>query len=447
MRMRTRHKGTLTAGCKPVEWVVAIKNGKDPAGQARNLRRIKFVNKDADSVFVVNPVILPKGTKDARGVRVNCYADTRGTKYAFLEKVKLPATLYVEGLRTSSKVKDIGFEYQFFKGDKALCGASALGTVVDVKADFDIPRGSGAEFEDHRKMLVRSSGSAKVEPTPAIRVDARWTYRNEEKHFKAPKRKSTSFTAPNQVSGARAGENVLLRLDPKPAALKGQIIEATLKATCTAPTRVQLAKPFTPPGATPLLAPRAKFSLDLFNFLIEYEMLDQFGAGITLETAWGGAVPVCRENIAAVLRSPIARVNTYIRRKLRHTPNWKRKSDGQINDRIKVRELPNTVLTEVVKGQRRFVRPLLRRITPNGPLLMDLGRRGTHNWFVGVHRKGKVYDGRGLVESLKTGQGAGFPQVTANTFNARVVGRQAVGAGARPIVSLSFRGFYTVVLR
>jgi hypothetical protein len=443
MRMKTRNKGVVIACCDPIEWVVAVKNKDDPPGELRNLRKISFVNPDADSVYVVNPVLVADG-KDARGQRVNGYSDTNDTAFRFLEKVPLPADLYIEGLRRSSGKNDIGFEFQFFKGETALCGGGALGTVVALDATFQIPEGNGAPFKDHQKMLVKAKGTAKAKLKPRLNVDKEWSYRDETAPFAKPTEWKSSFLAPNQVSADRDDE-VVFEINPRAAKLRGQIIEAFIEAICTAPTTVQLDAPFQGPPPTVLYQPRKKFVLDLFNFRIVYEMLDQFGDGIKAESAWGGCTPVCRENIGSVLRSPLPRVHAHIQQNLKHTPNWKVKRDGTINDRIKVKKLSIKVITEVVAGQRRFLAPLLVPITPTAPVLMDLGPGGTHIWFVGVKRR-HVYDGSAREEEFRTGQGAGFPQVTANTFSARVVDRHPVGAGANPRIDLSFQGFYTVVL-
>lgn len=144
---------------------------------------------------------------------------------------------------------------------------------------------------------------------------------------------NSKFLAPNQVSAGRDDE-VVFETNPQPAKLRGQIIEAFIDATCTAPTRVRATAPFTAPGPTAFLEPRKGFVLNLFNFQIQYEMLDQFGGSIKGESAWDGCVPVCRENMASVLQSPLPPVNAHIRTHLKHTPNWKPKRSGTINDRI-----------------------------------------------------------------------------------------------------------------
>lgn len=444
MKMETRHEGAVNAGCDPIEWVVAVKNQGDPAGEARNLRRISFRNPDADSVYVANPVLVADGT-DARGSRVNGYSDTNGTAFRFLVKVPLPANLYLEGVRRSSGTNDIGFEYQFYKDDQPLCGAGALGTVVEVDATFTVPDGRGAPFDDHQKMLVQARGLGEAALNPRLGADKEWSYRDNTTPFARPTAWRSRFRAPNQVSPNRDDE-VVLEMNPTAAKLRGQIIEAFTEATCTAPTTVQLSAPFVGPPATALLQPRRNFVLNLFNFRIVYEMLDQLGGDIKTESAWGGCTPVCRENIRSVLRSALPPVNAHIRRNLKHTPNWKAKTSATINDRIKVKNLRNTVITQVVGGQRRFLAPLLAPITPTAPVLMDLGAGGTHIWFVGVKRGRRAYDGRGNEENFRTGTGAAFPQVTANTFEARVVARAPVGGGANPRIDLSFQGFYSVVL-
>jgi hypothetical protein len=293
-------------------------------------------------------------------------------------------------------------------------------------------------------MLVHADGSAKAALKPGLNVDKKWSYRGDTAPFSDPAEWDSKFLAPNQVSADRDDE-VVFEINPQPPKLRGQIIEAFIDATSTAPTRVRLTAPFSAPGPTAFLEPRKNFVLNLFNFLIEYEMLDQFGDSLAGESAWNGCVPVCRENIASVLQSPLPPVNAHIRTHLKHTPNWKPKSSGAINDRIKVERLSNIVVTESVAGQRRFLAPLLGAITPTTPVLMDLGG-GTHIWFVGVKKKTRVYDGRGRAEDFKTGQGAGFPQVTANTFSARVVARNPVGAGLNPRIDLSFQGFYNIDL-
>ena len=447
MKMRTRNLGDVTAGCDPIEWIVAKKNSGDAPGMAPNLRKITFVNPEADSVYVAKPVIIPSGTS-ALGVRINGYSDTTGTAFRFEKKVPLPASLYIEGVKESGSINDIGFEFQFFAKDEAKCGAGALGSVVALKATFDVQRGSGARFRKRQKMLVLAKGEGEAELKPRITADKEWSYRGQSAPFARPTALKSSFRAPNQVSTAASGDEVIFKVKPRRRKLRGQLLEAHLDAICTAPTRVRIVRRPAPTPATPLLRPRANNVLNLLKVRAVYEMLDQFGASIKTDSAWGGSRPVTRENIGNVLTSPLAPLRRHIRRNLRHTPNWKVKTNARISDLIQVKRLSNRVLTEVRGGQRRFLAPLLSTTPaiPNGPILMNLSAPGRHIWFVGVRNRSTVHDGRGRSESFSTGSGTGFPQVTRNTFVARVVDRNVVGTGPRPIIELSFQAFYTIVL-
>lgn len=391
--LKTRDINTVSPACDPVTFIVSMNNDDDdnngtrdyrdaalPAGED-NLRQFTFNLAGASKVFIGEPVMVQGGTTAVgRGKRVRAYTAAR-QPFVFNRVYNTPVTMFLEGVKTSTNRLDFGFEYDYRDdADKHICGPGAQGTVVRGNARFSAKAGSGTAFNTNKKMLITGVGNAKSKWVPAGYTPA-WSY-NGTAVLATPNANDTRFTAGTTITpaGGLNSEVLLARVQEA-----GLIIEAHVPVNITAPVHAQEYQgwingaPIDSPSATRWHdANRGRFSL--FSTSADYHLQDQFRQRIKT-SAWAGRQVQVRENIGRVLVSTIPAVQNWINRSLRWTRRWKSKSNGEINDRLRVQLAPKSLIIQRrAAGGQEFIAPM-RAV---GGVMMNLGAN-THQWEASVN--------------------------------------------------------------
>jgi hypothetical protein len=159
--------------------------------------------------------------------------------------------------------------------------------------------------------------------------------------------------------------------------------------------------------------------LNLFREEVSYHLQDQFQQNIR-QSAWGkGKKVTIRENIGDILTSPIPRVLDWIRTELKWTAKWKSKTNGQIEDKLRLQQLPINKILNPGNTSAEF-HPSLQAV---GGVVMNIGAN-THDWQASV-------DGT-----------RPFFTVTRNTFSSSIfqVCNSAVNRCGAPAINPRRRG-------
>jgi len=476
LRLSTADIGAISVNCTPVTFIVSKNNDNALETVEDNGRRFDFSAPGAIKVLVAEPEIRGTGNT-AVPSRVKGWKDSQMTQpFVFNRFHNIPAggavTMYLEGKKTSSSINDIVFEIQFNDANnQTVCGQPAQGTVVEVNPKFNAQAGGGSRFSAQNKMLIRGRGNVKATVRPNIPQETEWTYGPyRTTPFADASVLETTFDAPERITRLANIDQHRVKFTLRARGVTGrQTIEGTIPVNLTAPVRLSLPNNRRIAGRpTNFVAPRKNGSLSLINVRFRYVMLDQTGEPIR-RSAYAGCAPVTRENIGdpGVLVSIIPQLNNYIRRNLRHTPKWKIKRDGRINDTIRVFNVKNSLITfrnSSTGGQRRFANeitgwnPVTRRFHPIGRILMQVATGQSHIWVLGVkdrepnQRRSRVFSGRGHTDRFRSPlssfiYGSGFPPATRNRFHVRTIDFRLVGAGTSRNPHLRFSPTYTVHLQ
>jgi hypothetical protein len=433
--LRTRDIGSVPVTCNSEVFISSLNNDDDndngtpdhretlPLKKGRratvpenNLREFIFDVPEATRVYIAEVALIPSNDI-AVGSRVRAYKDDKSTPFKFGDN-QVPVTMYLEGKAQSPSANDIGFEYQYFKDDgSTVCGGFVQGTIVRADSSLAVATGKGTPFSRHHKMLITGDSQGTATVAPAGLVAPEWTYDAPGGTFSTPTELATDFTAPVTFTpAARMGDDRLrLTLTATATNPANQVIEANVPVNLTAARSLRLRGDAVRERPTGLMnAGRGRF--DLFNWLVQYDILDQTEISIK-ESAYAGRQPQAQENIGSVLTSPIPEVQTQIGI-LEHSPTWTDQSDGVLSDRIKALDWSKDVIVVTNNGQRRFHSGL----RSEGDILMHVAPPNTHIWELSVN-------GEGIVEA------------TNNRFASTVI--QVIGQGAQQI---NIRSRYRVVL-
>ena len=361
----------------------------------------------------ISDVLTVANNMTAVGTRVRGYKADRRTAFAFNAmhptSAANPLKMYLEGIATSGQVNDIGFEYQYFKNDQPLCGGRAQGTVVDVSANFTVPRGRGTNFASNRKMLITATGQASATKAPANVGQHEWTY-DVPANVNLPTTAQLATSVVAQSNRTAALDQDQLRFKVK---ITGQVIEAHFPVNITSPTHTEIRRRRRSFNVQTdwLDANRGRFDL-VPTVRIRYRILDQFNTSIH-DSAYGTRMPQIRENIGAVLTSPVPAVQTWITMPplagLSWTPNWINKPAGTFTDRIRALNVNKSLVTVRLPGNRLAFDPALRAV---GGVLMQVAPPATHIWQLSVN-------------------GAGVVNGTLNTFSSMVSQTRLRGGGTQ----------------
>jgi hypothetical protein len=448
---KSRDLFPIAVGCDPIVFIVSLNDDDEnetgapdytktlPLTDAKgalveedNLRQFDFNLPNAAKVEIAQVVELPT-SKPAVGKtkRVRAYESDKKTPFKF-GKRQVPVTMYLEGVRQpSAKLNDIGFEYQYFKDQDAkvgLCGGTAIGTVVKVAADFKAESSGGASFKKKNKMLIVGEAVASAKVIPAEVVTPEWSTDDPLGTFSAPQALQTDYEAGPVASAAGSRPLVKVKLTGVATKPPGQVIEASIPVIASAPSRLRLKQGAVNSKKTAIWADPQPGTLDLIDIHFPYEILDQEGALIHADVAYAKRVPAVRENIRAVLTSPLPAVQAWIAAGLKATTDWIDKANGEINDHIEISGLSTDLITTSVKGRRSFD----NAISNVGDVLVDIPAGSSHIWYLGV-RKPKDALVWGVVPA------------SHNQFSATVT-KVKSGGGGTVILSIQITSFYQVVL-
>jgi hypothetical protein len=324
-----------------------------PLHHQNRLHKITFGKVDdtktADRVFIHAPK-MTNSSKTALGKngRVKAFGPDPKTPFKFDREYALPVTLYLDGTKASKAQDDFGFAYEYrTKNGKTICSAQARATVVDIQINFSPHAGRGSAFENHNKMLITASGAITAHITPNDIIqnadNIRWRY-DGDGQFEQPNRIKTRFRAGTTPTPSDIPNGHALRLQITKA---GQMIEAQIPVTITAPMRARADKGWinksgeSGKGGKPIRSAwidRKTPRFSLFDTSISYQILDQFGAPIK-DSAWAGRIVQIRENIGAVLSSPLPRMQNWINNSLNWNPDWIDKPSGRFTDHLGASEI------------------------------------------------------------------------------------------------------------
>jgi hypothetical protein len=368
----------ISVTCSPVVFIVSLNDDKD------DMRQFDFNLASSPKVAIQQVVEIPS-SKPAVGPtrRVLAYEADKKTPFKFGLRT-VPVTMYLQGVRRpSARPDDIGFEYSYYKDQAAkqeLCGATAVGTVLKVDPAFDVNPFGGASFQKRNKMLIDGEAEARVKVTPAGIVTPQWSTDDPLGVFSAPQSFQTHYDAgvvPTPPGNQGYVRVTLTGVATQPA---GQAIQETIPVTLSAPTILQLGAGATSPAQNVVAANTGTGVLDLLAVSFPYEILDQNGVSIHAETAYAKRVPAIRENIRAVLSSPISPIQNWIATGLKSTNDWIDKISGKFTDRIEITSLDKDWIVVLVKGQRRFI----AAADHPGAVIIEIPPPSTHIWYLGV---------------------------------------------------------------
>ena len=448
MEFKTRDLVSISVSCDPITFIVSLNDDddnnsgapdytkklplKDKSGaivQEDNLRQFDFNMPGAASVEISQ--VVDRNTQKpvvGSGKRVRAYKEDKQTPFSFgLHPV--PVTMYLEGVnQPSPKLDDIGFEFEYFKdqqGKHSLCGHTAVGTVVKVAADLIVQSSKGADFKKNNKMLITSQGKATVTVTPAGSMKPEWFTDDPLGTFDDAKAFTTRYEAgPGENQG-----RVRVKLTAASTNPAGQVIDAWIPVTASAPSHLQLKSGAQSSVTTVVSSDAGTGSLDLISIVFPYQILDQDRELLQQSTAYGERVPVVRENIKAVLTSPLPAIQSWIATGLKHTADWIDKPGGEIDDRIEITGLNKDYLVVPKTTPWRFS-ALVDHV---GGVVMEIPAGSSHIWFLGV----KDPKAPGIVWGVKPG--------TNNTFSSTVTAIQTAGRGAsRRVREIEITSSYNV---
>ncbi len=403
--------GALSVRCQPFTFITSLNDDDDnqdrqvdrrgaiAAAFEDNLRRFDFDHPGASEVYVAAPVRVPDQTP-VLNVRVRAYQADKSTPFDFTRNHAVPVTMYLEGIQTSSRREDIGFEYNYFLANgQTLCGDAPTGTIMEVRARFRTRGGGGAPFDRHRKMLIGGRGEGNASVEPATIGTTTWSYDGD----------ATLATPDQLVTGFRAGltftppvliDGHRLRFEVDEG---GQRIRASHPVNLTAAQHLSANRSgfqYTSPWYN---ANRGRFTL-IPTRRIRYTILDQARRPIR-ESAYAGRKPQIRENIGNVLTSPIPAVMAWIRNDLNWTRDWKDKTGGRFTDRIQALDISKDPFTQSVAGRVSF-HPSLQVV---GGVLMQVMPPATHEWQLSINGDAIAVGTRNpfssVVNATRQGQG------------------------------------------
>jgi len=392
-KLNTRDVNAVLPLCAPVSFIVSLNDDDDNANGKKdfrdaplpvpedNLREFTFKLPGAGKVFIGEPVFVKGGnTAVGLGKRVRAYTPA-GQPFAFNQVYNTPITFYMEGVKKSKARQDFAFEYDYrTAADKHICGPGAQGTVIKGEVTFSVSAGSGTSFNTNKKMLITGVGKAKSKWKPAGYTPT-WSYGGTAV-LATPNRPNTRFTAGAVITPPAGLNSQILKATVQEA---GLLIEAHVPVNITAPVHAEEYRGWingqaidSPSATTWHDANKGGFSL--FNTRIDYHLQDQFRQRIKT-SAWAGRKVQVRENIGRVLVSPIGTVQNWINTKLSWTRNWKKKNNGEINDRLRVRNAPKSLIVQPTPGgQLEFIASLRTA----GGVMMNVGTN-THQWEASVN--------------------------------------------------------------
>jgi len=260
-------------------------------------------------------------------------------------------------------------------------------------------------------MLVTATATATATLKPNVGATYAWTY-DGDGTFTPNNGATTRFDAGTTfTTAAQVGHRVRVAVT-----VGKQVLRASRKVTLTAPRELKASGRFKAGFnyTTGLIRPgQTKVTLAPRKAKVRYQILDQFKKPIH-DSAYGGKAPQVRENIGAILTSPLARMRTALTAR-RATPiwqsGWANKKKGSFNDALKFLKLPALHLMEKLPGGWRWDPAL-------GAAVLSLGN-ATHAWELSV-----------------SGQVA--KQATWSTFGTNELARQAANR------SRSYRSVYRV---
>lgn len=421
----TRDVGSVTAACRQVPFIVSLNDDDDNANRRPdlsertnpatedNVREFVFTHPTADAVFISDVLVVADNTS-AVGSRVRGYKSDRRSAFAFNSmhptSAANPLKMYLEGIKASDRANDIGFEYQYFRNNRPLCGGGSQGTVIDVNANFNVAAGGGTNFSRHRKMLITATGQASATVGPANAGRHIWTY-DVAGNVGLPtaNQLNTNVVARANVTASNRLDQDQLRFNVR---IAGQAVEAHFPINLTSPQHTSISGSRGFNFQTGWLdANRGSFT-PIPTRRIRYRMLDQFRASIH-DSAYGTRMPQIRENIGTVLTSPIRSVQTWINTPppvgLSWTRAWINKPRGTFTDMIQALNVNKNLVVVTAPGGRRMFDPVLR--TPGG-VLMQVAPPATHIWQMSVN-------------------GAGVVNGTLNTFSSAVSQTRLRGGGTQ----------------
>lgn len=375
--MHTKDIKGVTMGCKGGEFIVSLNDDDDngdkkqdltaakPSAAEDNLRPITLAIEGAKYV-TLNPPTNPK--------RIRAYHSDKVTPLSFQKSYPVPLNFYVEGITPSKPMRDFSFSYTFIgeKGEE-VCDAKAEGTVVNVAATFQADGQDRIRFDKTRKLLATGKGVGKGLWKPLKKPVIKWAYEGTATFKPRRKPKDITFVAGTTLTGATNlnGDDVTALVS-----YKKQVILAHTPVNITAPIHAEAYEGWTDGSNadTPIFDANKGY-VGLFKRYVKYRLLDQFNQPI-ITSARGGKKIQVKENIRSALTSPLPRIATWIRRKLKATDNWKTKNDGEIHDQLRVQFMPKNTLLRVAG---RFNNNVQR----NGAPIMNLGTN-THQWITSI---------------------------------------------------------------
>jgi len=421
--MHTKDITGVSMNCKSGSFIVSLNddddnnnktpdlNEKGPSKLEDNLRPITLTAEGAKFV-TLNPPSNPK--------RIRAYFSDRATPLSFNKSYPTPLNFYVEGISPSRKEQDFNFEYTFIsdKGEE-ICTAKAAGTVINVKATFEARGGTDkSRFDKTKKILATGNGIGKGLWKPLKKPQIIWAYDGTATLTPTKAPTKIKFTAGTTITAAGNlnGDDITAKLT-----YQKQTIIAHTPVNITAPVHAITLKGWTDgSNADTKYFDANKGYVGLFNRYVKYRLQDQFRQPITASARGGKNIKI-RENIRAVMTSPLPRVRQWIAQKLNATDNWKEKNGGVFTDRLRVQQLPKSKL---LRAAGRFHPSLLA----NGAAVMNLGGN-THQWSTSID-----------------GNAATVHVVTDNTFTV-VVGRYNPRPNHTRGPAIFLRSNYGVVVR
>jgi hypothetical protein len=394
-----------------------LRNARRQKVAENNLREFIFDVPEATRVYIAEVARIPTN-EIVVGNQVRAYEEDKETAFTFGDR-QTPVTMFLEGKKQSQSANDIGFEYQYFKDDgTTVCGGFVQGTIVRADASLSVATGRGTSFTQHNKMLITGDADGSATVAPANLVAPEWSYDVAGATLSTPTQLSTMFTAPETFTPIARMDQDRLRLiltatATNPPDLE---IEANVPVNLTAAHSLRLKGKEVRERPTGLMDTGGG-RFDLFNWLIQYDILDQT-ENLIKDSAYAGRQPQARENIGGVLTSPIPAVQSQIGI-LEHSPDWTNQSDGVLSDRVKALDWPKDLLVVTNNGRRLF-HPVLRS---EGGVLMHVAPPNTHVWELSI-------------------SGSGIVQATRNRFASTVTDVENQGQK----LEINIRSRYRVVL-
>ncbi|KAA3611576.1 MAG: hypothetical protein DWQ01_05665 [Planctomycetota bacterium] len=245
------------------------------------------------------------------------------------ERQPMRGGLALRAVEPSQSPGDQHLEIRFYSQDGGPMQVFKLhGTVLGVDARLYAAQGGGSPLVHHNKLLILGQATLQAQLTPEGPWSGRWLFDGDGRFL--PKAEAAeSFQA--GVSATPSSELGLHRIHFLVEG-KGHHLKASRPLSLTAPRRVELAGEPLVISSSGWFNQESKY-FDLIRHVFHYRILDQSGQSLR-QSAYGGAVPQARENIAEVLGSPLQRMLEFLQLNLRHNPDWIDVSSGNLYDRI-----------------------------------------------------------------------------------------------------------------